>query len=192
MAPEDREPGLTWTKRSEIIVAGSAGQRVRSACGVLGELVTRGGSFAAQLDDFPITVRKGFSVSHLVLSQHAIRYAAVDKPDLIVLLSAEGYSRIRHLSWNHDCTVYAEESVTLDPNVPHVHRFSIRDVEHSAGKNGAALAVLFRALIEQQWVDPARLRTAALAHLRGAHREQQLRAIAWAIDPAGSATGDVE
>jgi len=181
---DDSSAGLTWKGRTEIIVAGSAGQRVRSACGVLGDLVSLGGSYAAQLDDFPITVRKGFSVSNLVLSESPIRYAAVDHPDLIVLLSADSYSRIRKAPFGSQVALYAEESLAINEKVRDQRRFSLRELEKTAGKTGAALSIFCQAIIEQGWVSAGRLLESARVSLRGAHRDDQLRAIEAAVNAA--------
>ncbi len=185
-APADISVDLTWPARREICLAGSAGQRIRSAAGVLGELAVTAGLFAAQQDDFPITVRKGHSVSYLVVSPEAIEYTGVDRPDLIVILSQEGASR---LPWQEmvrpDCTIVAEANVALPPGVEAVVRFSLRDLERQAGKNGAALSALAMGLLEAGWVSSDSLLAAADSGLVGRYREDNLAALRVAVERAG-------
>ncbi len=175
--PREEPVTLHWPQRREICIAGSAGQRIRSAAGVLGELAVAAGLFAAQQDDFPITVRKGHSVSCLAISPEPIEYIGVDRPGLIVVLSQEGSDR---LPWRDlagpECTILAEDAVTSPDSVSAVSRFSHHDLEKLAGKNSAALAALALGLIEAQWVNADALLAAAQVGLRGRYREDNLAA----------------
>ena len=167
-----------WPERKEICIAGSAGQRIRSAAGVIGELVVAAGLFAAQQDDFPITVRKGHSVSYLVVAPQPIEYTGVDRPDLVVLLSQEGADRLHLPSILHaDCVVVADDEIRLPAIHEKIVRFSLHEIERKAGKNSAALATLTRGLLEIGWVSPSQLLAAANAGLKGAYREENLTAM---------------
>ena len=80
--------------RFHLVVAGSAGGRVRSAVRLLAEAGVRSGLWAAQRDDYPITVRSGHSVSELVLSPAEIHYAGGRRPDALLLLSEDGRRKV--------------------------------------------------------------------------------------------------
>jgi 2-oxoglutarate ferredoxin oxidoreductase subunit beta len=55
-------------RRVSIVIAGSAGGKVRSAARLLGQAATLCGLWAAQRDEYPVTVGTGHSVSDVVLS----------------------------------------------------------------------------------------------------------------------------
>jgi Pyruvate/2-oxoacid:ferredoxin oxidoreductase gamma subunit len=77
-----------------VIVAGSAGQRVRSGAGVLGRAAIACGLYATQKDDYPITVRTGHSLSEIILSSSEIHSTAIASPDVLILLSEDGLGQV--------------------------------------------------------------------------------------------------
>ena len=83
--------------RYALLVAGSAGGRVRSGVRLAAQAAIRSGLYAAQADDYPITVRSGHSLSTLVLSPEPLDYAGVGVPDALVLISEDGLAKSRHL-----------------------------------------------------------------------------------------------
>jgi Pyruvate/2-oxoacid:ferredoxin oxidoreductase gamma subunit len=78
-----------------VLVAGSAGQRVRSGAGVLGSAAIACGLYATQKDDYPITVRTGHSLSEIILSPSEILYTGIESADAVVLLSEDGVAQVR-------------------------------------------------------------------------------------------------
>jgi 2-oxoglutarate ferredoxin oxidoreductase subunit beta len=77
-----------------LVIAGSAGGKVRSAARLAGEAALLSGLWAAQRDDYPITVKTGHSISELVFSPRAIDYTAISRPDAMIVLSDEGASKV--------------------------------------------------------------------------------------------------
>lgn len=73
-----------------LVIAGSAGGKVRSLARLLGEAALLSGLWAAQHDDYPVTVQTGHSISELILSPHEILFTGVNRPDALVLISEEG------------------------------------------------------------------------------------------------------
>jgi 2-oxoglutarate/2-oxoacid ferredoxin oxidoreductase subunit beta len=73
-----------------LVAAGSAGGRVRSAVRLAAQAAVLSGLWAAQQDDYPVTVQTGFSLSRLILSPEEIGYTGVTRPDALVVLSADG------------------------------------------------------------------------------------------------------
>jgi len=169
---------LPWRGRTEICVAGSAGQRVRSAVGVIGEIVVGRGLHAAQQDDFPITVRKGHSISNLIVSETPIRYNGMDHPDVVVVLSADGLQRLSGVAdLKPTCLLAAESSLALPPTSADVRRFDLRAIGKTVDKASAALVIVTAALIEGGWIEPDALLAAAKVCLSGRYAQENLRAI---------------
>ncbi len=83
-------------RRYTIVVAGSAGGRVRTAAKMIGLAATLSGLWATQRDDYPVTVRSGHSISELVLAPEEVRYTGVTVPDALFILSADGYHKTAH------------------------------------------------------------------------------------------------
>jgi pyruvate/2-oxoacid:ferredoxin oxidoreductase beta subunit len=96
-APEVIEPGFaaTLNRRYRIVVAGSAVVRIGSATRLVARAAILSGSWAAQRNDYPITIKTGHSVSELILSSDEIHYAGITRPDALVILSAAGLDKSR-------------------------------------------------------------------------------------------------
>jgi len=89
--------GSALDRRYSLLVAGSAGGRVRSGVRLTAQAAIRSGLYAAQADDYPITVRSGHSLSTLVLSPEPLDFAGVTVPDALVILSEDGLAKSRAL-----------------------------------------------------------------------------------------------
>lgn len=89
--PVVAEAGLT--RQCSIVVAGSAGGKVRTAARLIGVAATAANLWATQRDDYPVTVRSGHSVSEINLAPHPILYTGVTAPEVLFILSADGYAR---------------------------------------------------------------------------------------------------
>ena len=77
-----------------LVVAGSAGAKVLSAARLVGEAALVSDLWAAQRDDYPITVKTGHSIAELVLSPRAIDYTGITRPDAMILLSQDGVAKV--------------------------------------------------------------------------------------------------
>ena len=82
--------GSTLARPVSLVVAGSAGGRVRSAARLVAQAAIASGLWAAQRDDFPVTVKTGHSVSVLVLSPQPIDFTGVTVPDALAIVSGDG------------------------------------------------------------------------------------------------------
>lgn len=180
-------PRLPWSGRTEICVAGSAGQRIRSALGVFGEIAVAGGLHAAQQDDFPVTVRKGHSLSNLIVASRPIRYTGVDAPDLLVVLSEDGLRRVGDLGrLKSDAMVVAAADLTLSNTPARVRRIDLRSIERRAGKASAALAAVVVGLVAGGSISPDALTTAAEVAIAGRYRDESLGAIRVGLELAAA------
>ncbi|MDO8631301.1 MAG: thiamine pyrophosphate-dependent enzyme, partial [Phycisphaerales bacterium] len=169
---------IPWPGRREICVAGSAGQHVRSAVGIIGEIAVAGGLYAAQQDDFPITVRRGFSISNLIVSNEPIHYTGLDSPDTVVILSMDGLARFGPLSrLKPSSLVVAPADMPPADAASSVLTLDLKMLERRAGKESVALAFLTYALIKAGLISAASLNTAAKALPAGPYHQSNLDAI---------------
>ena len=80
-------------KKFHLVLAGSAGAKVRSAGKLVGYAGVMSGLWVTQRDDYPTTVKSGHSISEIILSPEEIRYTGVAKPDAMVLISQDGLNK---------------------------------------------------------------------------------------------------
>jgi 2-oxoglutarate ferredoxin oxidoreductase subunit beta len=101
--------------RNEIVLLGSAGQRILTA----GELLCLAGASAGchvtQKNDYPITVMRGHSVSEIILADAEIDYTGIENPAVVVALAAEGVNRRKKMfaSLSHESVVIKAAGVEL-------------------------------------------------------------------------------
>ncbi len=78
-----------------VVIAGSAGQRIRTAGSLLATGAVLSGLWATRRDDYPITVRSGHSLAEVILSPSPIEYTGAGRPDVVAVLAPEGAHRMR-------------------------------------------------------------------------------------------------
>jgi 2-oxoglutarate/2-oxoacid ferredoxin oxidoreductase subunit beta len=90
--PEVLEPAFTAAldRPFHLVVAGAAGGRVRTAARLVARAAILSGLWAAQRDDYPVTVKSGHSISEVVLAPEPIDHTGVAVPDLLVVVAPEG------------------------------------------------------------------------------------------------------
>ncbi len=98
LVPKGLEPRFAagLERRFHLVVAGSAGGKVRSAVRTVARAGILSGLWAAQRDDYPVTVKAGHSVSELILGPDPIEYTGGDKPDAVLVLSRDGLGKVHH------------------------------------------------------------------------------------------------
>lgn len=79
--------------RQEVVILGSAGQRIITAGELLCLAGASAGCHATQKNDYPITVMRGHSVSEIILSDTPIDYTGIEKPSVVIALADEGVGR---------------------------------------------------------------------------------------------------
>ncbi len=82
-------------RSTSLVIAGSAGGKVRSTAMALGRGAVLSGLWASQRDDYPVTVMSGHSVSEVILSPTPIDYPGAEKPDIMAVLSGDGLKAVR-------------------------------------------------------------------------------------------------
>jgi Pyruvate/2-oxoacid:ferredoxin oxidoreductase gamma subunit len=80
----------TVDREFRLVIAGSAGGKVRSGARVLGEAAILSGLWSAQQDDYPVTVQTGHSISELIFSPRPILFTGVTRPDALILVTEDG------------------------------------------------------------------------------------------------------
>ena len=83
----------TLDRPMSLVVAGSAGGKVRSAAKLVALGGLRSGLWAAQRDDYPVTVKAGHSVTELWLAPDEMPLTAVASPDVFAVISADGFAK---------------------------------------------------------------------------------------------------
>ena len=103
------------TGRQEVVILGSAGQRIITAGELLCLAGASAGCHATQKNDYPITVMKGHSVSEVILSDSSIEYTGIEDPSVVIALAAEGVNRRKKMlaALSPECTVVKAAGVEL-------------------------------------------------------------------------------
>lgn len=79
--------------RQEVVILGSAGQRIITAGELLCLAGASAGCHASQKNDYPITVMKGHSVSEVIIADDEIDYTGIENPGVVIALAPEGVNR---------------------------------------------------------------------------------------------------
>ena len=82
------ERPLSW------VLAGAAGKRIGSAAGALARGGVLSGLWATQRNDYPVTVRTGFSLSEVILSPEEVLFTGTPRPDVILDIFPEGHGKV--------------------------------------------------------------------------------------------------
>ena len=115
--------------RQEVILLGSAGQRVITA----GELLCIAGLTAGlnttQKNEYNITVLRGPSISELILSPEEIDFTGIDSPTVMVALNQVGVDRRRNL-FEHltkDALIIQTNGVSLPASRARIHQVDFKN-----------------------------------------------------------------
>ncbi len=110
-------PQYKRTRRQEVVLLGSAGQRVITAGELLCLAGASAGCHATQKNDYPITVMRGHSVSEIILSDIEIEYTGIEYPSAVIALAPEGVSHRKKMlaSLSSESVVIKAAGVELPP-----------------------------------------------------------------------------
>ena len=81
-------------RRTGILIAGAAGQKIRSVATLLGAGGIMSGLHATQKDDYPITVMTGHSAAEVIISPEPVVYTGIESPDIVLIIAREGLARV--------------------------------------------------------------------------------------------------
>lgn len=173
-----------------LVIAGSAGGKVRSAARLVGEAALLSGLWAAQRDDYPITVKSGHSIAELVLSPAEIHFSGITRPDALILLSREGAARVGRVlaALSNDARVFAVPEVgALTTGAP-VTVIDPAAASLRLGPGRQALYVVARAL-DRLGLLPAEALPAAAGLRPSAHATENAETLAAASRDAAAEAG---
>jgi pyruvate/2-oxoacid:ferredoxin oxidoreductase beta subunit/Pyruvate/2-oxoacid:ferredoxin oxidoreductase gamma subunit len=117
--------------RQEVVLLGSAGQRIITAGELLCLAGASAGCHATQKNDYPITVMRGHSVSEIILSDTEIDFTGIEKPSVVIALAPEGVQR--RLKWLTRLTAETFLVKPADLELPSC-RAAIREIDFKAHK----------------------------------------------------------
>jgi len=81
-------------RRLSWLFAGAAGKRIGSAAGALARGAVLSGLWATQRNDYPVTVRTGYSLAEVILGPDPVLFTGVATPDVVLDLSVEGHAKV--------------------------------------------------------------------------------------------------
>jgi Pyruvate/2-oxoacid:ferredoxin oxidoreductase gamma subunit len=114
--------------REEIVILGSAGQRILTAGEILCMAGMNAGLRASQKNEYSITVLRGPSVSELILSPEDILFSGIEKPTVMIALAEEGVARRKNLisSLAEDSLVLRVKGVEIPATDAKVHTVDLK------------------------------------------------------------------
>ena len=115
--------------RQEVILLGSAGQRIITAGEILCIAGLTAGLKTTQKNEYNITVLRGPSISELILSPEEIDYTGIDMPSVVVALDQEGVDRRHNLfkQLTRDALIVQISGVTIPAGKARIHLVDLKD-----------------------------------------------------------------
>jgi 2-oxoglutarate/2-oxoacid ferredoxin oxidoreductase subunit beta len=163
------EPG-----RQDIVLLGSAGQRILTAGEIVCLAGMAAGLCAAQKSEYNITVLRGPSISDLILSPEPVGYSGIGRPGVVLALAREGVERRESMFARIDKTalVIRAADVAIPPCAAKVIDVDMKALSVKGPDRAlAALAVLAKT---GRAITPEMLAAAVSARFRGPARDAAL------------------
>jgi 2-oxoglutarate ferredoxin oxidoreductase subunit beta len=131
-------------RQTGIIIAGSAGQKIRSTATLLGQAAMFSGLHATQKDDYPITVMTGHSQAELIFSRETIDYTAIESPDYLLVISEDGLKKTREQIQRlpASCTIYTDAALDLPPTQARVVRLPLNRAAGETSRQSLAVVAV--------------------------------------------------
>ncbi len=117
------EPG-----RREVIILGSAGQRIVTAGEVLCLAGLTAGLKATQKNEYDITVLRGASNTEVILSSEEIGFTGIERPSVVAALGQDGVGRRHRLfeSIDQETLVLQADGIEIPPTNAKVRRVDFK------------------------------------------------------------------
>ena len=163
--------------RQEVILLGSAGQRVITA----GELLCIAGSTAGmkttQKNEYNITVLRGPSISELILSPQEIDFTGIENPNVAVAMDSEGVERRRDLfgRLGENALIIQVNGVRVPDSKARIHPVDLKD--QGIKRPDWALASLAVLAGLKQVITPQMLEAAVKVRFKGKTLDASLKLI---------------
>ncbi|MHC4078259.1 MAG: thiamine pyrophosphate-dependent enzyme [Planctomycetota bacterium] len=155
-------------RRCGILIAGAAGQKIKSSATLFARAAIASGLCATQKDDYPITIMTGHSLSEVVLDREPIAYTGIPLPDRVLVLAEQGVQRAGACIAALPATsiLYADEALELPATEARVLRYPFALTAKSVGRFTLGIVAL-AAFLEETGLFP----TEALADAIEASQE---------------------
>lgn len=121
----------------EIIIAGSAGSGVQLAANILTLAGMSAGLNATKKGEYPITVGTGFSVAEVILSREEIHYSGIESPNVIIITSQDGLTKVKDQISN-DAILVIDEKL----GIPAGKNVITGNFHKISGKKGATITAI--------------------------------------------------
>jgi len=83
------------TEEIQCLIAGHAGMRIGSAATAFSIGAMMSGIWISQRNDYPVTVRSGYSIASVILNPKEILFPLSSKPNLMIVLFKSGLDKVR-------------------------------------------------------------------------------------------------
>jgi Pyruvate/2-oxoacid:ferredoxin oxidoreductase gamma subunit len=147
------EPSFTNSVKQQtgIVIAGSAGQKIKSSAGLFAQAAMMSGLQTTQKDDYPITVMTGHSCAEVIISPERIDYTGIPSPDVFIVISEDGLKRVKAKIGKlpDSCTLYADDTLELPETKAKVVRLPFLETAKKISKLSVAVVALGTALAER-------------------------------------------
>lgn len=155
------------SKRTRIVIAGSAGQKIRTAATLFASAAIMSGLNVTQRDEYPVTVMTGHSVAELVLDREKIDYVAIEVPDALVVLSEDGLKSSKKTisALGPDGVLLIDSSLPAQVTRAQVLALPFAEVSARVGRKALA-SVALGSLIEKTRLFPVKALLEAFSHLQ--------------------------
>lgn len=124
----------------EIIIAGSAGEKVQSSAAILSQAAAENGFFTTQKNDNPVTQGSGFSLSEVIISPEEIYYTGANNPFAFIIASKDGLNELLVQGYfekiKSDTIIIYDESLEIPVKTEKMYNVPLRKI---CGADRAAL-----------------------------------------------------
>jgi Pyruvate/2-oxoacid:ferredoxin oxidoreductase gamma subunit len=171
-------------KQTGIVIAGSAGQKIKSTATLFAKAAISSGLEVTQKDDYPITVMTGHSLAEIILRPERIDYTAIESPDYFILISEDGLRRARTRIevLPETCLVFAEESLELPETKAQVVKIPMARTAKAMGKTTVGVVALAAMLARTGLFPTEALKTAISRFQKPEIAQANLKAFSTGIE----------
>lgn len=169
----------------EIVILGSAGQRIITAGEILCIAGIKAGMNATQKNDYPITVLRGHSVSEAILSEGQIGYTGISKPAVVIALAPEGIARRKELLMQLSERTWLLKAKELDLPPTSAKKLAVDFKAEKIKPQNWALTALAILAARNKVLSLEMLKAAVIARFEGQVRDNVLKLVAHAATISG-------
>jgi len=166
-----------------IMVAGSAGQKIKTAATTLGRAAILSGLFATQKDDYPVTVKTGHSVAMVMLSSRPVDYSGAEAPDVAVVMTEDGLRRVRPYleAMSAGSLLFVDISLGLPPVQARVVSLDFAAIGKKVGRENTALWAVAHAARQGGVMPLEALSAAVMRFTPERYRSAALEAVSYVL-----------